>query len=88
MARGYDTRNSPNRVVSHETWSDTGGAHYGTVTDTAVNTFGNGIMGNSHTAGPFRTPFRADMAASALANRVRNRGGSPRHYTNPIERGL
>lgn len=88
MARGYDTRGHPNRQVAKETWSDTGGLSYGTVTDTATNTYSNGIMGNSHTVGPFRKPERASMATSALANRVRNRGGSPRHFTNPIERGL
>ena len=88
MPRGYDTRGHPNRQVAKETWSDTSGRNYGTVTDTSVNTYGNGIMGNSHTVGPFRRPERAGMAASALANRVRNKGGSPRHLTNPIERGL
>jgi hypothetical protein len=65
-----------------------GDEHYGTVTDTATNTYGNGVMGSSHTVGPFRRPERANMAASALANRVRNKGGSPRHFTNPIDRGL
>jgi hypothetical protein len=89
MPRGYDTRGHPNRQVAKETWSnDTGTEHYGTVETTATNTYGNGVMGASFTVGPFRRPERANMAASALANRVRNKGGSPRHYTNPIERGL
>jgi len=86
MARGYDTSGHPGRVVSKETWSDTSGMNYGSVEATAPNDFGNGIMGSAYTVGPFRRPQRADLAANALANRVRNKGGSPRHFTNPIDR--
>jgi hypothetical protein len=89
MARGMDTRFHPRRVVTGETWRSAEGdgndAHFVTVEDTVPTGHGS-LVGNAYSAGPFKSPGRAELASQALQRRVTRRGSSDPHFTNPIYR--